>query len=180
MCVIYILRLFADNRSIINPWMKGELSVDDIVGQMSQDIGIASEVILGELRRSCEEMQYSIDNLEDIIKQIQARGIKVVIATDNMDTFSLFTAPAMNLNKKFDGILNSHDIGYLKDDDQPDDRILFFDQYLAKNGWRYTDAILLDGSSDKSGNYEKLGFDRVEIDSPKILKQELERLASVG
>lgn len=168
--------LFVDNRDVINPWMRGEFSAEDIASKMSQDTGIDSDTILGELRRSCEEMRYSIDDLEDIVSQLQTNGTKVVIATDNMDTFSRFTVPAMRLDAVFDEILSSYDTGYLKDDDHPEDSIPFFDEYLAKHGWNYADAILLDDSPDKSGKYKKLGFERALIDSPKVLKAELERL----
>lgn len=168
--------LFVDNRNIINPWMRGKFSAEDIVSKMSQDTGIDSSMILSELRRSCEEMCYSIDDLEDVVGQLQASGIKVIIATDNMDTFSRFTVPAMHLDTVFDGILSSYDTGYLKDDDHPDDSILFFDEYLAKHGWSYADVILLDDSPDKSSKYKRLGFERVLIDSPEVLRVELERL----
>lgn len=168
--------LFVDNRNIINPWMRGKFSAEDIVSKMSQDTGIDSSMILSELRRSCEEMCYSIDDLEDVVGQLQASGIKVIIATDNMDTFSRFTVPAMHLDTVFDGILSSYDTGYLKDDDHPDDSILFFDEYLTKHGWSYADVILLDDSPDKSSKYKRLGFERVLIDSPEVLRVELERL----
>lgn len=167
--------LFVDNRDAINPWMRGELSVEDIVGKMSRDTNIDHDILLSELQRSCEEMRYCIDNLENIVEQIRANGIKVVIATDNMDTFSRFTVPAMRLDAIFDGILNSYTIGHLKDDEQPDNSIQFFDEYLAKHGWGYTDAILLDDSPDKNGKYRRLGFERVLIDSPMTLERELKR-----
>ena len=52
-------------------------------------------------------------------------------------------------------------------------------QYLARHGWNYADAILLDDSPDKSGKYKRLGFERVLIDSPEVLEVELERLVDV-
>lgn len=168
--------LFVDNRDVIYPWMKGEFSVEDVISKMSRDTGIDSSILLGELRRSCEEMRYSIDNLEDIIRRIQDKGIHVVIATDNMDTFSRFTVPAMRLDTIFDGIINSYEIGCLKDDDQPENSIQFFDEYLTRHDWRYADAVLLDDSPDKSGKYKRLGFERVLIDSPESFREELERL----
>ncbi len=171
--------LFVDNQAIINQWMRGDLSVYDVVERMGRDTNISSELILEELRQSCEKMSYSVNTTEKIIKKIKKRNIRVVIATDNMDIFSRFTVPAMKLNKIFDDILNSYDIGHLKDDSQPADRILFFDEYLTKNGWNYADAILLDDSPDKSGKYKKLRFDRIMIDSSKTLKQELERFVNV-
>ena len=171
--------LFVDNRNIINSWMRGEFSAEDIASKMSQGTGVDSGMILDELQRSCEEMRYSIDDLEDIVRRVRANGIEVVIATDNMDTFSRFTVPAMRLDTVFDGILNSYDTGYLKDDNHPEDSIPFFDEYLARHGWNYADAILLDDSPDKSGKYKRLGFERVLIDSPEVLEVELKRLVDV-
>ena len=119
--------LFVDNRDVITPWMRGELSADDVTERMGREIGVDCSLIADELRHSCEQMQYSIDNLEEIVANIRKRGIKVVIATDNMDTFTRYTVPAMNINSVFDGVINSHSMKCLKDDAAPFDKILFFD-----------------------------------------------------
>ncbi len=167
--------LFVDNRDYLNHWMRGQLSVAEIARIMSSDTGVDSKIIIHELRHSCEIMQYSINNLEEIVKTIQKQDIQVVIATDNMDTFSQYTIPSMKLDELFDDILNSYEIGHLKDDELPTDKIMFFDDYLKKKGWNYGDAVLLDDSPDKSGKYKKLGFERVLIDKPVTLQRELER-----
>jgi len=169
--------LFADNREKINPWMRGEMSVNDIVTQMSRDTGIDETIIIDELRTSCENMSFSVEGIQSLLDGIQNNGIKVVIATDNMDTFSLYTVPALHLDEMFDAILNSHNMGHLKDDEYPLDRIPFFDDYLVANGWEYSDAVLLDDSPDKDGKYARLGFERILIDSPEALRRSLERFA---
>lgn len=169
--------LFVENRNKINPWMRGEISVDDIISQMSQDTGIDDGLIMNELRRSCEIMTYSLEGLEELVLSIKNKGIKVVIATDNMDTFSRFTVPALKLDAIFDGILNSYELGYLKDDEQPMDAIPFFDAYLEANGLSYENALLLDDSPDKTNKYSRLGFERIIIGSPDVLRVSLERLA---
>lgn len=169
--------LFAKNRALIRPWMLGELSLEDISSRMSGDIGISEDVIIEELRHSCEIMQFCIVGLEDLILAIRKRGVKVIVATDNMDTFSRFTVPALKLNELFDGIINSYDIGHLKDEASPADRIIFFDQVLAEYKLNYSDVVLLDDSPDSSGKYKKLGFDRIIIDSPDTLQRVLEEYA---
>ena len=169
--------LFVENRELIGPWMRGDVSVEDIVARMSKDTNISAKVILQELRHSCEVMQYCIVGLEKLVHEIRDRGIRVIIATDNMDTFTRFTVPALKIDQVFDGYINSHDIKCLKDDDEPADRIPFFDDFLARNELEYADAVLLDDSPDKSGKYQKLGFDRVLIDSPETLQKTLETYA---
>ncbi len=166
--------LFVENRALIGPWMRGDVSVEDVVARMSKDIKIPAEVILQELRHSCEVMRYCIVGLEELVREIRNRGIRVIIATDNMDTFTRFTVPALKIDQIFDGYINSYDIKCLKDDDEPADSISFFDDFLARNGLGYADVILLDDSPDKSGKYQKLGFDRVLIDSPETLQKTLE------
>lgn len=169
--------LFVDNRTVINPWMKGEVNLEDVVDRMSQGTGINKKTITDELKHSCEIMTFCFAGIEDLIKKIQQRGILVVVATDNMDTFSKFTVPALKLNLLFDDILNSHTLGHLKDDSEPSDKILFFDDFLKRHSLRYEDALLLDDSPDSSGKYNKLGFERELIDSPQKLKKILESIA---
>ena len=169
--------LFVKNRELIYPWMRGDISVEDIIERMSNDTKIPAKIILQELRHSCEIMQYCIVGLEGLVGDIQARGVKVVIATDNMDTFSRFTVPALKIDQLFDAYLNSYDMKHLKDDEEPADRIVFFDDFLAKNNLTYADVVLLDDSPDRSGKYQRLGFERIVIDSPERLRKVLEDYA---
>ena len=146
--------LFIDNRDLLDPWMRGKLFTKEVLDRMSQDTGLDRSLLEQELKISCENMRFCIDNLPQIIARIQKLGIKVVIATDNMDTFSRYTVPAMSLKKIFDDIIDSCQIGYLKDDKLPSDQILFFDKYLSDHDWSYRDAILLDNSPDETGKYK--------------------------
>lgn len=169
--------LFVENRDLINPWMRGQLVLEDIVDRMSQDSGIPADIIIDELRHSCEVMQFCVAGLEDFVRDIRARGIRVFVATDNMDAFTRFTVPALKIEEVFDGYLNSHDIGHLKGDSEPADGIAFFDTFLDENNLTYEDVVLLDDSPDESGKYQRLGFDMVLIDSPDTLRKTLESYA---
>ena len=169
--------LFVDNRSLINQWMRGNITVDEIVQRISNGTGISPDVIMNELRHSCEIMKFCIVDIEELIGDIRNKGMLVVIATDNMDTFTRFTVPALKLNDTFDGVLNSHDLKCLKDETDPKASIPFFDDFLTSHDLTYADAILLDDSPDSSGKYEKLGFERILIDGPDTLQKTLEILA---
>jgi FMN phosphatase YigB (HAD superfamily) len=122
-------------------------------------------------------MTFCFAGIEELVGKIRERGILVVIATDNMDTFNLFTVPALKLDLLFDDVLNSHMLGYLKDEINPPDKITFFDAFLEKHNLSYEDSILLDDSPDSSGKYKKLGFSRELIDGPERLEKILESFA---
>ena len=125
--------LFKENSVLIEPWMLGKLSYQEVAYKMSQSTNISIDIITKELRFSCEKMRFCINGIENIIRDIQKKGVKVVIATDNMDTFTKFTVPALRLDALFDNILNSYEIRRLKDDVDPISGILFFDTFLKED-----------------------------------------------
>lgn len=170
--------LFVDNKHHIDPWMRGLISEDDILTQMSDDIGVSKGVIKKELALSCNNMKLCSPKIEKLIRDLQKNNVAVVIATDNMDTFRKYTVPALKLGNIFDAILISSELGVLKDDKEPSGRIPFFDDYLEERGLTYADSVLLDDSPDSSGKFLSLGFSRVMIDSPEKLVNSLEELVA--
>ncbi len=168
--------LFSDNKHLINPWMRGELTEDDVLTKMSDETGIDKEIIQESLTHSCKQMALCSTNIAPLIRELQAKGALVVIATDNMDVFRKYTVPALKLDELFDDILISSELGVLKDDKEPVGAISFFDKYLQDKGLSYKDAVLLDDSPDSSGKYKTLGFERVLIGSPEGLVVALEGL----
>ena len=79
--------LFQQNRHVINPWMRGQLSSEEICTNISLDTGIDKDLIFSELEISCKSMEFCHPQIPEIINQLREKGYKVVIATDNMDTF---------------------------------------------------------------------------------------------
>ncbi len=163
--------LFVNNRQLATgPWMRGQITMGEIIDKVSHETGISPDIITQETIFSMENMSFCLPNIRELVKTIQDTGKKVVVATDNMDTFSRYTVPALKLKEIFDGVINSFDVKCLKDDPDPADKILFFEDYLSQNNFTYSDAVLLDDSPDDSGKYEKLGFERKLIDSPETLE----------
>jgi len=168
--------LFVDNRTVINPWMKGTIKSEQIIKDMSNDIDVSYTFLLEEFIISCKKMTWAFDGVETYIKKIRKKGMKVVIATDNMDSFPEHTVPGMNISELFDDYLVSSTIGHLKDEEEAS-TIKFFDDYLKINNVTYHDVVLLDDSEDKHGKYKRNNFDRILIDSPETLEQHLRRYA---
>lgn len=159
--------LFNENKPLLNLWMKGKYTSEDILQRMSDDIHISRDVLLKELKVSCESMVFMIPDIQEIIQKIRSKGIYVVIATDNMDCFSRWTVPALKLNELFDDILNSSEIGVLKEEGLSKNSFPFFDKYLEKYG--RDKVVLIDDS--KNDFFQENGFERILLKSPDHLKK---------
>jgi len=160
--------LFKDNREIINPWMRGKYSTKEIVSKIAKDILVPENFLMEELAKSCRNMAFCSDEIPELIYSIQQKNIKVVIATDNMDTFREFTIPSMQLDNLFDDFLISSETGVLKGDVR-DGKIIFFEPFLQKNNLSYKEVVLLDDSTDITSIYNSKGFPIIHIDSPDSL-----------
>lgn len=96
--------------------MRGEQTSEQIVHQIAKVADLNKEELISEFIESCKSMKLVSDRIFEITKQLQSQGVKVVVATDNMDSFTRWTIPALKLETMFDNILNSYDLGVLKGD----------------------------------------------------------------
>lgn len=152
-------------------WMKGKISKEDVLKEICQN-DLNFQDISHLLYQSCEKMKFDRPDYQKWIKRIRQKGKKVVIATDNVDVFNEYTVPSLKLNKKFDDILNSCTLKYLKHD-VSDNKLLFFDDYLKKNNIKYEEAILLDDDKDLIKLCHKFGMQGKVITSPENMLQNL-------
>ena len=106
--------LFRDNKNLISDWMRGEIADKEIVNRISLQFGYSSDVLLEDLIDSCRNMKLVSDEVITLVQRLRQKGIRCVIATDNMDTFRKYTVPALELEKYFDDILVSSDSGVFK------------------------------------------------------------------
>lgn len=163
--------LFQTNKNLIDPWMKGEFLSEDVMRTISCDTGIEYDTIFDEFVRSCKNMKIDIDSLQ-LIQQIRSLGIRVVIATDNMDSFTRWTADSLHLSSYFDDILNSHNLRCLKKEISGS-YSPFFSGYLSSLGLRMNDAILFDDSKASEIPLSSLGINYVRIGEGSSLFQSL-------
>jgi FMN phosphatase YigB (HAD superfamily) len=167
--------LFNKNRPIINQWMRGKYSAEDICKNIAQDTGLDYNLIFEELKYSCQTMEFCDPAIPDIISNLRSKGYKVVIATDNMDTFKKFTIPEMKLENMFDDFLISSEMGILKED-YINDKAAFFEPYMVRNNFEYENTVLFDDCADKMDICKKIGMRTVNITSPTQLVDELKKL----
>lgn len=99
----------------------------------------------------------------------------MVVATDNMDTFTRWTVPALGLYDMFDDILCSHEIGCLKKD-MIGDRSRFFGPYLAKHDIGIGESVLIDDSKTLGKIIGRTGIHYRRIDCTHDLAEALRAL----
>jgi len=130
-------------------WMRGELPVEELLQRICLRYRLDYELLLRELTASCQAMQFVSPTVPRSLGQLRAAGIRVAIATDNMDTFTRWTVPALKLHMLVDDILNSFDLRALKGDIDNRGRSLFFADYLEKHALKPGESILLDDNNEE-------------------------------
>jgi FMN phosphatase YigB (HAD superfamily) len=141
--------LFRTCRDLVKEWMRGNVSSANIAELIGTQYGLSPSAVYSDLKSSCEQMTFIDSKVTDSVSSIRERGAKVVIATDNMDTFETWTVPALKLEDKFDGILASPTLGALKADIR-NGQSLFFYNYLLQQGLKPEETVLLDDNVENA------------------------------
>jgi FMN phosphatase YigB (HAD superfamily) len=100
---------------LLRQWMLGAMAAEDVCTLAAGRLGLAAADLLADLAHSCRCMESDDPASVDALRAIRKQGTKVVLATDNMDAFSRWTVPGLQLGGIFDAILNSASLGTLKD-----------------------------------------------------------------
>lgn len=167
--------LFVNNKHLLKPWMRGDYKTEEILNFISTDCNISYDFLLQELIKSCMNMTISLKVIK-LIKELRMRGKKVVIASDNMDTFIRWTIPSLKLQKIFDSILDSYSLKAAKRDVNDKGESLFFKKYLISNNINPGESIILDDSEDKQNLIKNFGIDYFQISTKKGLTDILEQI----
>jgi len=122
--------IFDRPNDLLDRWCLGEVSAEDVVAEVAVAAGIDPVLALEGLEASCRGMRFLSDDILPMVEALRARGVRVGIATDNMDTFTRWTVPALGLDRWFDPILNSSDLGAVKSGPLAGGRHPFFSDML--------------------------------------------------
>ncbi len=144
--------LFRENKTILIDWMIGKYTSEDVHKIISDKLNIPYNVFFKAFQEDC----LNIDISEKIL--IQANKLKkyykVVLATDNMDSFDRFTLPNNELLiKSFDEIDNSYNTKIFKNSDNGK----YFLKKIADTGAVISNCILIDDSENNCNMFRSLG-----------------------
>jgi FMN phosphatase YigB (HAD superfamily) len=171
--------LFQNARDLLHDWMCGWVPYVSVVDYVARSTGMPYEELVDELRYSCENMKFINEPDIDTIQEIRAKGIKVLVATDNMDTFRHWTIPALKIYDKFDGVLISDTRGAMEAHLQTNGTSMFFNHYLSQNNVKPNDTVLIDDSVNNK-IVESFGMNFLHVNSTAPLSHHLSQLAGAG
>jgi FMN phosphatase YigB (HAD superfamily) len=158
---------------LVRAWMLGAVAAEDISELAGHALELRTEDVLGDLEHSCRRMELCDRSVLDMLRSVRRGGIKVVLATDNMDAFRRWTLPALHLGTVFDAVLTSDVCGALKAD-MVDGHSPFFTPWLADHGIAPSQAILLDDCRVLAA--EAIGIAARLVEDPGKLKSMLAQL----
>lgn len=156
--------LFGSLRGLLKPWMKGELKSEDVIRSISDQANIPYTTIFDEFLYSCQHMELVSNEIPLLVREFQKRGSKVVIATDNMDSFTRWTARHMDLYTLYDDILSSNSLHGMKKDVNKDGNSIFFSDYIKRENLKPGDSVLIDDSADDIETIKNFGIDYIQIE----------------
>lgn len=168
--------LFGQLRSLIKPWMKGDIESEYVIRKIANHGRLNYSQILNEFIHSCKNMEYVSKEVPSLIKRLQKKGAKVVVATDNMDSFNRWTLRYMDECNIFDDVLNSHYLRGMKKDTDRQGQSIFFSDFIKKHYLKPDDSLLIDDSPDDIETIEGFGIDYMHIEPVKGLVPALNRV----
>src|SRR5579871_3517434 len=65
------------------PWMRGKLTSEDVLADVCRGTDVDLAFALQSLQDSCQQMRLVSEAIPHIVLALRAKGLKVVIATDN-------------------------------------------------------------------------------------------------
>lgn len=99
--------LFQKNKDVVQQWMLGQYRSEDVNAILADFLRIPFSKLWKIFVEDCRKMEVS----KSVLKRIGRlrEQYKIILLTDNMDSFSRFTIPALRLDSYFDEIINSYD-----------------------------------------------------------------------
>lgn len=161
--------MFGGNHHLLSPWMRGDLTSEDVVARAAVVAGIPFEIAMEGFIASCKSMRLVSDAVLPLIAILRSRGVCVGIATDNMDSFTRWTVPALELDRHVDVVLNSAVLRAMKGERRQDGSSAFFGDFLHARGFARGTTVILDDSPDIKSVVEAAGMIFRSITSKKTV-----------
>lgn len=163
--------LFGGDRTLVDAWMLGEYTAEEINRRVAETYGIPYEELWSIFVKDCETMTISPAVLEKL--RVLRNSYTTILMTVNMDSFSRFTVPALELDRHFDHISNSWEEKLHKSDD---DGALFL-RYADRLKTDMQSCVLIDDSPSNCEQFEKLGGKAYLVTPETGVEEYLERLS---
>ncbi len=164
--------------TVFTSWMKGSVTSEEVIHAMAQILDLDYNLIFQEFIFSCQRMHFVSEEIVSLVSSFRARGSKVVIATNNTDSFSRWTVQGMKLNEIFDSIINSSDVKALKWEVDEKGNSLFFADFLHSHQIQPGESILIDDNDTEMARTrtQSFGIEYKRIEPKTGLVPELKKI----
>ena len=152
--------------------MRGKYTSEEINQIVSQKIRIPFDKLWNIFVEDCKTMEVSQEFLQTLHNL--RNHYTVILITGNMDSFSRFTQPALQLDKYFDEISNSFNEGVHKTDNKGE----VFLKYANKYGVNIENCLVFDDSPNVQKTFLELGGVPYLVTKGKSLGHHLEVLSA--
>ncbi len=144
--------VFGDNSGQwADPWMRGDLTSQDIASYLSKHLPESRDGILSALREGCSCMTLN-PAVYDFALQQREGCRKTALVTANMDIFTEVIVPAHNLETVFDVVLSTSNHRTL-------DKSILWRKALSAfgTGFSFASTVLIEDSPRMISLFESLG-----------------------
>lgn len=142
------------SQPFLNDWLTGSRTVDDFLALTSERWDLPLEEARAELLESFRHWTLLEPETRSLLAALRGRGVRTVLATDNVDACIRWAVPALGLQESFDDVLSSHELGVGKG--EPGGR--FFRPYLEAHGIGPGESVLIDDSESIRNAVEACGI----------------------
>ena len=164
--------LFRNDTTMVNDWMSGKYTAEEVNEYVAEKIGIPYEELWKIFVDDCKSMRCTPGALEKL--SLLRTNYIVILMTVNMDSFTRFTSPSLQLEKYCDCISNSFHEGRMKTDKNGS---LFVD-YAKKYEVALDTCVLIDDHKGVCKTFEALGGTAKLITKDKDIMHHLSTLHS--
>lgn len=163
--------LFGNDNTLVVEWMVGKKSAEEVNTILAKKLQVPFPDLWEVFVDDCETMKVNLSTL-NTINSLRTQ-YKTILITGNMDNFSRFTVPALQLDTYFDEIINSADAGSLKSDPSGKQ---FLDP-VQRHSANISECVLIDDSQRICNFFESLGGTSLLVTKENTLNK---YLAEIG
>jgi FMN phosphatase YigB (HAD superfamily) len=151
---------FTNEKKMEALWMRGKIKSENINKLISKRSNLSEELLWEIFVFDCQNMKIN-PYVISLIQKLKEK-YTIILVTGNMDCFSRFTVPALGLDRIFDHIINSSDVGYLKTEFEGK---TFIDCFAKFNVSDVSNSYLLDDLEENCKLFSKIGGNSMKINN---------------
>ncbi|CAN5607524.1 hypothetical protein BH11ARM2_BH11ARM2_19440 [soil metagenome] len=147
-----------ESQIFLDGWLRGRYDAEGFIDEIAGHLGLSREFVASELEESYRQWTLLEPETKSLLAELRRRGVRVVLATDNVDACIRWAIPALGLQDSFDDVLSSHEIHLFKGEVDSAGRSGFFLPYLEKHGIGPGESALIDDSIGLAETVERTGI----------------------